>query len=159
MRTGGVSGGSGASNAIAVPGLGISGTMGASPAARTAIRSTLAARPSAGPGMTGPDTTDDPRRYDPMLRIWLPAAVAVAATACSVESEIPKGVSPVSASPVAASAESEDGAPASESPGLAIGQKAPDFSLKDQNGETQTLSEFLVQGQAVALVFYRSADW
>jgi len=43
-------------------------------------------------------------------------------------------------------------------PGLAIGEKAPDFDLKDQHGENRTLTEILESGQ-VALVFYRSADW
>jgi len=43
-------------------------------------------------------------------------------------------------------------------PGLAIGEKAPDFDLKDQHGENRTLTDILESGQ-VALVFYRSADW
>jgi peroxiredoxin len=42
--------------------------------------------------------------------------------------------------------------------GLAIGQKAPSFILKDQNGKDISLEEMLKKGP-VALVFYRSADW
>lgn len=45
-----------------------------------------------------------------------------------------------------------------DTPGLAVGQKALDFELKDQNGETRTLAGILESGNA-ALVFYRSADW
>lgn len=42
--------------------------------------------------------------------------------------------------------------------GLAVGKKAPEWTLKDQDGKNQPLSSFLKQGP-VALVFYRSADW
>ena len=42
--------------------------------------------------------------------------------------------------------------------GLPVGAKAPDFKLKDQNGNEHTLKEFLMKGK-VALVFYRSAAW
>ena len=42
--------------------------------------------------------------------------------------------------------------------GLKVGEKAPDFSLKAQDGKTYTLSEVAKKG-TVALVFYRSADW
>ena len=42
--------------------------------------------------------------------------------------------------------------------GLKIGEKAPEFKLKDQDGKARALSEFLKKGK-VALVFYRSADW
>lgn len=35
---------------------------------------------------------------------------------------------------------------------LAVGDKAPDFSAKDQNGDTLTLSQF--QGKKVVLYFY-----
>lgn len=44
------------------------------------------------------------------------------------------------------------------STGLEVGEKAPDFSLQDQNGETRSLKARLKQGN-VALVFYRSASW
>ncbi len=42
--------------------------------------------------------------------------------------------------------------------GLGVGEKAPDFALKDQQGEEQSLAGLLKQGN-VALVFYRSASW
>lgn len=42
--------------------------------------------------------------------------------------------------------------------GLEVGKKAPEWSLNDQHGKTQTLSSYLKKGP-VALVFYRSADW
>ena len=46
-----------------------------------------------------------------------------------------------------------------KAPGIAVGAKAPAFSLKDQNGKSRTLASFLGQQKKVALVFYRSADW
>jgi cytochrome oxidase Cu insertion factor (SCO1/SenC/PrrC family) len=50
-------------------------------------------------------------------------------------------------------------APASpEKTGLAVGQKAPDFTLKDQNDRDVSLAS-LVQKGPVAVVFFRSADW
>ena len=42
--------------------------------------------------------------------------------------------------------------------GIAIGQIAPDFELKDQNGRTRTLKS-LMGRKGVLLVFTRSADW
>ena len=42
--------------------------------------------------------------------------------------------------------------------GLAIGQRAPAFTLKDQNGKEVSLEVLLKKGP-VAVVFYRSADW
>ena len=49
--------------------------------------------------------------------------------------------------------------PASENnTGLKVGEKAPDFKLKDQNGEERTLKDLTKDG-SVALVFYRSASW
>ncbi len=42
--------------------------------------------------------------------------------------------------------------------GLAVGEKAPEFTLKDQNGEEHSLSGLLEAGP-VALVFTRSAEW
>jgi len=42
--------------------------------------------------------------------------------------------------------------------GPAVGQPAPDFSLQDQSGRTQTLKS--VGGpKGTMLVFFRSADW
>jgi cytochrome oxidase Cu insertion factor (SCO1/SenC/PrrC family) len=45
-----------------------------------------------------------------------------------------------------------------EQTGLKVGEKAPAFGLKDQEGKERSLGEFLEKGK-VALVFYRSADW
>jgi peroxiredoxin len=42
--------------------------------------------------------------------------------------------------------------------GLRTGQKAPDFSARDQFGNTQTL-ETLKGSKGTVLLFYRSADW
>ena len=47
---------------------------------------------------------------------------------------------------------------ASDGPGIKVGEKAPAFKLKDQNGNEQSLEDLVKQG-SVALVFYRSADW
>jgi cytochrome oxidase Cu insertion factor (SCO1/SenC/PrrC family) len=45
-----------------------------------------------------------------------------------------------------------------EQTGLKVGEPAPKFTLKDQEGRERSLDEFLKEGK-VALVFYRSADW
>jgi AhpC/TSA family len=42
--------------------------------------------------------------------------------------------------------------------GIAVGQTAPGFELKDQNGRTHTLKS-LMGRKGVLLVFTRSADW
>jgi hypothetical protein len=42
--------------------------------------------------------------------------------------------------------------------GLAVGQKAPDFSAGDQFGQQQTL-ETLKGSKGTVLLFFRSADW
>ncbi|MFZ3332726.1 MAG: hypothetical protein WA197_18980 [Candidatus Acidiferrales bacterium] len=42
--------------------------------------------------------------------------------------------------------------------GLGVGQKAPDFSLRDQFGRVQTL-ESLRGANGTVLLFFRSADW
>ena len=42
--------------------------------------------------------------------------------------------------------------------GLAVGQKAPPFSLKDQFGQVQTLDSLKGKNGTV-LLFFRSADW
>lgn len=42
--------------------------------------------------------------------------------------------------------------------GLAVGQKAPDFSLHDQFGRKQTLDS-LKGPNGTVLLFFRSADW
>ena len=45
-----------------------------------------------------------------------------------------------------------------EKSGIKVGEKAPEFKLKDQAGEERALSAMLKDGP-VALVFYRSASW
>ena len=57
---------------------------------------------------------------------------------------------------LASTARADD--PPPEKTGLAEGEKAPAFTLKDQNGKERTLEEFTRKGK-VALVFYRSAGW
>jgi hypothetical protein len=47
---------------------------------------------------------------------------------------------------------------ASSEPGLMVGEKAPRFTLKDEESKERSLDEFLRKGK-VALVFYRSGDW
>jgi hypothetical protein len=42
--------------------------------------------------------------------------------------------------------------------GLAVGQKAPEFSLRDQFGRVQTLDS-LKGAKGTVLLFFRSADW
>ena len=42
--------------------------------------------------------------------------------------------------------------------GPQVGERVPDFSLKDQNGKTWTLPSLLGPKGAM-LVFYRSAEW
>jgi hypothetical protein len=39
-----------------------------------------------------------------------------------------------------------------------VGERVPDFSLKDQNGKTRTLQSIMGPKGAM-LVFFRSADW
>jgi hypothetical protein len=42
--------------------------------------------------------------------------------------------------------------------GLSVGQKAPDFSIRDQFGRVQTLAT-LKGAKGTVLLFFRSADW
>ena len=42
--------------------------------------------------------------------------------------------------------------------GPQVGERVPDFNLKDQNGKTWTLQSILGPKGAM-LVFFRSADW
>lgn len=46
----------------------------------------------------------------------------------------------------------------SDNTGLSVGQKAPGFTLNDQNAREVSLAALLKKGP-VALVFFRSADW
>jgi cytochrome oxidase Cu insertion factor (SCO1/SenC/PrrC family) len=48
--------------------------------------------------------------------------------------------------------------PAEEKTGLKVGTKAPEFTLKDQEGKDRALKD-LVKDGPVALVFFRSAAW
>jgi cytochrome oxidase Cu insertion factor (SCO1/SenC/PrrC family) len=53
----------------------------------------------------------------------------------------------------------QEGKPAPEAnTGLAVGEPAPRFTLKDQAGNERSLDNFLKKGK-LALVFFRSADW
>jgi len=45
-----------------------------------------------------------------------------------------------------------------EKTGLKVGEKAPEFKLKDQTGQERSLAALLKDGN-VALVFFRSAGW
>jgi cytochrome oxidase Cu insertion factor (SCO1/SenC/PrrC family) len=45
-----------------------------------------------------------------------------------------------------------------EQTGPKVGEKAPGFTLKDQDGNERSLDE-LLKKRKVALVFVRSADW
>ena len=58
----------------------------------------------------------------------------------------------------AAFAEHKVGPAPEDKTGIKIGEKAPAFKLKDQNGQERSLEDFLKTGK-VALVFTRSADW
>ena len=49
-------------------------------------------------------------------------------------------------------------ATAADGQALKAGDSAPDFTLKDAEGNEHTLSKQLKESK-VALVFYRSADW
>ena len=48
--------------------------------------------------------------------------------------------------------------PPEEKTGPKVGEKAPEFTLKDQDGKDRALKDLLKDGP-VALVFYRSAAW
>jgi len=109
-------------------------------------------------------------------------ATIVLVAGCSSESPVPEASSTSESQPsaqeepstkVADSAQSDQSIAATESPqpkqadastsaddspGLAVGEKAPEFELKDQQGRSQSLEGILAKGNA-ALVFYRSADW
>jgi cytochrome oxidase Cu insertion factor (SCO1/SenC/PrrC family) len=52
----------------------------------------------------------------------------------------------------------DEKAPA-EMTGLAVGEKVPDFKLKDQNGKEIGLKDLLAVDGTTVLVFHRSANW
>jgi cytochrome oxidase Cu insertion factor (SCO1/SenC/PrrC family) len=60
--------------------------------------------------------------------------------------------------PVAILAQDKGKPAAEEMTGPKVGEKAPKFTLKDQEGRERSLDDLLKTGK-VALVFYRSADW
>jgi cytochrome oxidase Cu insertion factor (SCO1/SenC/PrrC family) len=63
------------------------------------------------------------------------------------------------AAPTVYSQSKGKGKPASEEQtGLKVGETAPWFTLKDQEGAEHSLDQLLKKGK-IALVFYRSADW
>jgi cytochrome oxidase Cu insertion factor (SCO1/SenC/PrrC family) len=47
---------------------------------------------------------------------------------------------------------------AEKTPGLKVGEKAPNFTLTDQSGKPFNLAETLKKGPT-AIVFHRSANW
>ncbi len=62
------------------------------------------------------------------------------------------------AAPTAWSQQSQGKPAPEEQTGLKVGEKAPRFTLKDQEGADRSLDDLLKKGK-VALVFYRSANW
>ena len=46
-----------------------------------------------------------------------------------------------------------------EATGVAVGEKAPAFQLKDQAGKSTELDSLLKKDRMLAIVFHRSADW
>ena len=46
-----------------------------------------------------------------------------------------------------------------EMTGIKVGDKAPDFTLSDQNGKEHSLGSLLEQDGTTVLVFFRSANW
>lgn len=64
-------------------------------------------------------------------------------------------------SPVLFSADSTaQGKEAPESmTGLAVGEKVPDFTLKNQKGDDVSLESLLTKDGSTVLVFHRSANW
>ena len=60
--------------------------------------------------------------------------------------------------PVQGKAKAKPQPAAEELTGLKVGEKAPKFTLKDQEGRERSLDDLLKKGK-VALVFTRSADW
>ena len=46
-----------------------------------------------------------------------------------------------------------------ENTGIKVGEKIPDFKLKDSHGKEVALKDLLKPGEKLAIVFHRSADW
>ncbi len=72
--------------------------------------------------------------------------------------------SPQSDAPTEDGMQSENAASQSRTPidvaslGPQVGERVPDFSLRDQNGQDRTLESILGPKGAI-LLFHRSADW
>lgn len=105
-----------------------------------------------------------------VLALWLPACGASTSMGTGTPSTTDRP-SPAPAADAPANAEApaepagdpdrrsaEPNALPHQGPGLAVGQRALPFSLKDQAGQVHRLDQWLGQGP-VALVFFRSADW
>jgi len=60
---------------------------------------------------------------------------------------------------LATSSSPSQAAESTESQGLPVGARAPEFKLKDKDAQEHSLSDLRKKGKFVALVFYRSADW
>lgn len=85
-------------------------------------------------------------------------ALASAALLLGCSKDAAKDTSP---GPAVTQADEGDGkTPKEEAPAsrIKVGDKAPDFSLVDQRGQTVTLADLTKDGN-VAVVFYRSAVW
>ena len=84
--------------------------------------------------------------YNPaVMRNWLTACAALAVVAMSApaaRAQAPGARQKVDVSKL----------------GPQVGQRVPDFSLRDQTGRTQTLQSIMGPRGAM-LVFFRSADW
>ncbi len=99
-----------------------------------------------------------------ILRIGLLSALLLAG--CSSQSEVatpPKqhqgtGAETTDSSEISDSTPTIEASPDDDAPGIAVGVKAPEFSLKNQANEDVSLSKLLDE-RNVAIVFYRSADW
>jgi hypothetical protein len=87
----------------------------------------------------------------------LAAAILLLFSACSRSERTEAPQAPFE-EPQPQTATAADQPAESDTPGLSVGEKAPSFQLKDQQGREQTLTQILEDGQA-ALVFYRSAEW
>ncbi len=51
-----------------------------------------------------------------------------------------------------------DGVPSTFDKGVKVGERIPNFSLADQNGEEQSLAS-LAKKSGLIMVFHRSASW
>ena len=80
-------------------------------------------------------------------RHWIAAAVFAA---CALEASV-RATSPQASPPPA-------GLPDVQKLGPQIGERVPDFTLTDQQGQPRTLAS-LMGPKGLMLVFYRSADW